>query len=152
MLRLLSRSRVQFYALVSTNISRTLSTVHRNMANSIALDSQAQGSKDLLGYHLPLNLPTDWSKWKHASECQNNPFDNGIEWAGTPITLRERAMIAFIAQITDKNNWERKVYDQGILQKWRSERTDLERDLEARGQDHGFSEKMMDYVSGAGPS
>jgi hypothetical protein len=38
-----------------------------------------------------------------------------------PITVRERVMIAVMAALKDKLDWERKVFDELIVDKWRQE-------------------------------
>lgn len=38
-----------------------------------------------------------------------------------PITVRERVIIAVIAALKDKPDWERKVFDENVVAKWRSE-------------------------------
>jgi hypothetical protein len=38
-----------------------------------------------------------------------------------PVTVRERAIIAITAALKDKPEWERKVFDETIVSKWRSE-------------------------------
>lgn len=38
-----------------------------------------------------------------------------------PVTVRERVIIAVTAALKDKPDWERKVFDESIVSKWRSE-------------------------------
>lgn len=54
------------------------------------------------------------------------------------MTVYERNMLGFISQITDKPNWDDKVFDEGILEKWRQEATTQYTD---------FTNSMFDYVS-----
>ena len=62
------------------------------------------------------------------------------------MTLRERCMLTFVNSITDKPDWNRKVFEEEILTKWKVEA--LEMDWKKAGVVHGdFSEKMFDYVS-----
>ncbi|KAK4495485.1 hypothetical protein PRZ48_013817 [Zasmidium cellare] len=70
-------------------------------------------------------------------------FPNAIQdWNGTPLTLRERSMIAFMNEITDKPEWARKVNDEEIAGKWRKEREEKEKEAEP---ERALSEKMFDY-------
>ncbi|KAF2163027.1 hypothetical protein M409DRAFT_26474 [Zasmidium cellare ATCC 36951] len=70
-------------------------------------------------------------------------FPNAIQdWNGTPLTLRERSMIAFMNEITDKPEWTRKVNDEEIVGKWRKEREDKEKETEP---ERALTEKMFDY-------
>ncbi|KAI1074732.1 hypothetical protein F5B20DRAFT_562790 [Whalleya microplaca] len=52
------------------------------------------------------------------------------------VTLNERRMLAFINQVTDKPNWEEKVFNEEIVGKWRQE---------ASNQEGYFGQKMFDY-------
>jgi len=151
MLRLFSRFRDHSYTFI-VDMSRTLCRAIGTMADSISVVKPEQASEDtaplqLLGYNLPLNLPSDRLKWNQFSKHRRDPFPNALHWGATPITLRERAMIAFMCQITEKPDWERKVRDEDITKKWQTERAELEKQIEANGDDHGFSEAMFEYVS-----
>ncbi|KAK0649728.1 hypothetical protein B0T16DRAFT_136264 [Cercophora newfieldiana] len=42
-------------------------------------------------------------------------------WWSAGVTLREQRMMAFIDTITDKPDWEKKVFDEAIVAKWREE-------------------------------
>lgn len=65
-------------------------------------------------------------------------FSNAIfDWAEPPSTVRERTMLALMDSITDKPEWDRKVFDQSIIQKWRQEAVDSDMDV---------SDKMLDWV------
>lgn len=64
------------------------------------------------------------------------------------VTVRERRMLEFMGQITDKPEWQRKVHDEEIVRKWREEAA---REIDVDGiQDVYLSEQMFDYVSLAG--
>jgi hypothetical protein len=58
--------------------------------------------------------------------------------------LRERNMMAVMDRLTDKPDWERKVFDEEILTKWGKEVMDMFRNEPPEKQ---FSEGMWDYVS-----
>lgn len=64
--------------------------------------------------------------------------DTIMSWDGTPFTVRERTMMALMERITDKPEWERKVFDEGIVEKWRVEAMEGEMDV---------TEKMFVWVS-----
>ncbi|KAF4303366.1 putative duf1665 domain containing protein [Botryosphaeria dothidea] len=57
------------------------------------------------------------------------------------ITLRERRMLDFITQISDKPDWDRKVLDQEIVAKWKSEACRFDESC----QDDFLSEPMFEY-------
>lgn len=81
----------------------------------------------LPGFGLPVNYRPD-------ERIQNAIID----WSGTILTVRELNMMAIMDKITDKPDWDRKVFDDTIVQKWRQEA------LAAEGTD--VSEKMLDWV------
>lgn len=67
-----------------------------------------------------------------------NHFPNAVlDWSGTILTVRELNMMAIMDKITDKLDWDKKVFDDTIVQKWRQEA------LFTEGMD--VSEKMLDW-------
>ena len=96
----------------------------------------------LPGFGLPVNTMGDqFSKWDSEKQVHlRNRFPNAItDWAANPVSARERLMTYLINTITDKLEWDRKVFDEEIVNRWRNE---------APFSDTGnFSEKMFDYVS-----
>jgi hypothetical protein len=59
------------------------------------------------------------------------------------ITLRERRMLEFIGQITDKPNWTSKVFDKEIIAKWKGEGVRWDASLPEAG-DWWLSETMFE--------
>lgn len=81
----------------------------------------------LPGFGLPVNYRPD----EH--------FPNAVlDWSGTILTVRELNMMTIMDKITDKPDWDKKVFDDTIVQKWRHEA------LATEGMD--VSEKMLDWV------
>lgn len=81
----------------------------------------------LPGFGLPVNYRPE----KH--------FPNAVlDWSGTVLTVRELNMMAIMDKITDKPDWDKKVFDDTIVQKWRLEALATE--------DKDVSEKMLDWV------
>lgn len=114
------------------------------MVARINAKTEAQTIKpgELLGLDRPVNGYPEHS-WAQLDKRPR--FPNTIQdWAGTPLTLRERSMIAFMNEITDKPEWTRKIRDAGIVGKWRIEREAKEKESEP---ERALSEKMFDYVS-----
>ncbi|KXN80705.1 hypothetical protein AN958_08286 [Leucoagaricus sp. SymC.cos] len=78
----------------------------------------------LPGFGSPLNHePKDYT-------FENRPFPSALcpsmyqpdHPARLPaITLRELAMLHFMDKVTDKNEWERKVFDEPVVEKWKAE-------------------------------
>ena len=44
-----------------------------------------------------------------------------LDWSGTILTVRELNMMAIMDKITDKPDWDKKVFDNTIIHKWRQE-------------------------------
>lgn len=70
-------------------------------------------------------------------------------WRSHGLTVRERRMMAFVSDITDKPEWERKVFDDDIVEKWRAEASQTP---EALDGDVILSEEMFDFVRCVGAS
>ena len=43
------------------------------------------------------------------------------KWYASPITVRERAMLSLMSALKDKPDWDKKVFDESIVGKWRLE-------------------------------
>ncbi|KAF2802928.1 uncharacterized protein BDZ99DRAFT_468593 [Mytilinidion resinicola] len=101
--------------------------------------AQDQRAK-LPGFGFPVNQEPNW--WyegsHHDGPVTMTRLPNAIsDWAADCMTVRERSMLAMVNQITDKPEWARKVFDEEIVAKWRTEAlTD---------EGHGFSSKMFDH-------
>jgi hypothetical protein len=94
----------------------------------------------LPGFGLPVDYMPNWKeRFPHAIA------DNQTTKA---ITFRERRMLNFINQITDKPEWDRKVFDEDIVSKWREEAS---KELEEEN-DVILSEQMFDFVREPGTS
>lgn len=81
----------------------------------------------LPGFGLPVNYTPDGCFPSAA-----------LDWSGTILTVRELNMMAIMDRITDKKDWDKKIFDDTIIQKWRQEA------LGTEGMD--VSEKMLDWV------
>ncbi|XTI82767.1 hypothetical protein V2W45_1355942 [Cenococcum geophilum] len=98
------------------------------------------GRIKLPGFGLPVNTMGDeFSKWDSEKRVHpRNRFPNVImDREANPVTVRERLMTYFINTTTDKPEWDWKVFDEEIVNRWRNE---------ALFPDTGyFSEQMFDY-------
>lgn len=65
-------------------------------------------------------------------------------WTSNGVTLREQRMLQFINQITDKPEWEVKVFDEDIVSRWRAEADIRPEELDG---DVILSQQMFDFVS-----
>ena len=72
------------------------------------------------------------------------PRGVGIVWQSNGVTLREQRMLEFMGQITDKPGWEKKVFDEEIVAKWRAESDVSPAHLNG---DVYLSQQMFDFVS-----
>ncbi|SPO07175.1 uncharacterized protein DNG_09869 [Cephalotrichum gorgonifer] len=72
-----------------------------------------------------------------------SPWSGMYSWASRGVTLREQRMMAFISDITDKPEWERKVFDETIIEKWRAEAAQKPEELDG---DVILSTEMFDFV------
>jgi hypothetical protein len=105
------------------------------MMASFQAKISTDGPTKLPGFGLPIDhMPEHTYRFPHAIA------DN---YATQAITFRERRMLKFINQITDKPEWDRKVFDESIVSKWREE---AEKKLENE-DDVLLSEPMFDYAS-----
>src|SRR6266699_3157487 len=78
----------------------------------------------LPGFGLPANtIPDFWYKGSHHENIVSLlGYPNAIpDWSGGLMTVRERNMMVTVDQITDKPEWRRKVFDEEIVAKWRTQ-------------------------------
>jgi hypothetical protein len=103
-------------------------------------ESASQQPIALPGFGKPLqHLP----QWRFGDKPpQRFPHAIADHFASDGVTVRERRMLEFISQITDKPDWERKVFDESIVEKWREEACVHHEDLE----DVFLSSRMFHYV------
>jgi hypothetical protein len=94
----------------------------------------------LPGYQLP---PDHYGRVRLKNNKNYYPLAICGQWVSDGITLREIRMLEFMGNITDKPGWEKKVYDEGIVAKWRKEADARPAGLEG---DVYLSEKMFDFV------
>ncbi|KAL2139687.1 hypothetical protein VTI28DRAFT_4857 [Corynascus sepedonium] len=78
-------------------------------------------------------------------EEEDNPFPLAIgddPWGSKGVTLREKRMLDFVNKITDKPDWEVKVFDETIVSRWRAEADVRPPDLDG---DVYLSQQMFDF-------
>ncbi|KAK4895851.1 hypothetical protein LTR27_006020 [Elasticomyces elasticus] len=122
--------------------------IPHNDASNNDSDSSSEDRTDLkeglLGHDFALNetsrIDSETVKFVHKR------LPNAVEdWWGTPITVRERKMIAFMKAITDKPDWQTKIFAPGITDKWRKELAQQEHRSTNDELDACFSGKMFVY-------
>ncbi|ORY01046.1 hypothetical protein BCR34DRAFT_522221 [Clohesyomyces aquaticus] len=77
-----------------------------------------------------------WDELRFLHAIENNPCSDGI-------TLRERRMLEFMTQISDKPEWSRKVFDEAIVAKWKEEAVRWDETIPGNG-DLWLSETMFE--------
>ncbi|KAL4867786.1 hypothetical protein BDV12DRAFT_112511 [Aspergillus spectabilis] len=100
--------------------------------------SEAQNNPfDLPGLNLPIHHKPehDWSGFICGNALDSDDIEAGL--CGYIFTLRELAMMQIMEMVTDKPDWEKKVYDDEIRNKWRDE-------ISQSGQD--ITAAMIDYI------
>lgn len=95
----------------------------------------------LHGLDCPVNDITD-NIWKSTSDARTRFLNAISDWSGTPLTLRERRMIALMGELSDKPDWARKVSQKDIVSKWRAEA--LASNPEGKPE-LALTEKALDY-------
>jgi hypothetical protein len=96
----------------------------------------------LPGFGLPVqHLPT--YSTSNPEELERFPHAIADYLASTGVTVRERRMLEFINTISDKPDWDRKVFDEEIVSKYRAEACVYKEEI----GDEMLSQEMFDYVS-----
>ncbi|KAL4866602.1 hypothetical protein BDV12DRAFT_172555 [Aspergillus spectabilis] len=91
------------------------------------------------GFNLPLNLPpTDnYVSYQNGFPNALDPYDLEHSRLDYIVAYREIIMMRVMNAITDKPGWEKKVFDEHIVTKWRAE-------IARTGED--VSERMLDWI------
>jgi hypothetical protein len=109
-----------------------------------AVDSKDTAGFPILGLTSPLNSISNHCG-RNWDEKDRPRFPNAIsDWGGMPLMVRERNMMAVMDRLTDKPEWDRKIFDEEILAKWKKEVMVMFKDEPPEKQ---FSEDMWGYVS-----
>ncbi|KAJ5692834.1 hypothetical protein N7462_002257 [Penicillium macrosclerotiorum] len=98
------------------------------------MSSPKNAHLDMPGFNLPLNTPAE-SKFKEDEQASS--YWLTIFLFSFLVTRREILMMRVMNSITDKPEWERKVFDKEITSKWREEVVQSEQDI---------TPKMMDFI------
>lgn len=88
------------------------------MAEDLSLRADADvGDEVFPGLGLPVNYMPELEK-----DGVRGRFANAIaDWAGSTLTIREITMMGVMNGLMEKPEWERKVFDDGIVAEWRAE-------------------------------
>ena len=110
-------------------------------SNEVPIRPASQDDANIL--RVPgVNMPVDAKPHKTFPSALVAPSSYD-RWASQGITLREQRMMGFISDITDKPEWERKVFDEEVVDKWRAEASE---ELEELHGDVILSKEMFDFV------
>lgn len=110
-----------------------------DLVEDVTSAGDVDGNVRLLGFDLALDdilvSPVLKVSFKESARPR---CPNGItDWCGRALTIRERAMINMMSDIMEKIDWDRKIFDDAIVAKWRST---------AVSEEKNFSEAMFKYV------
>jgi len=84
-------------------------------------DNSGFGPLRVPGFNMLINA-YDAKDSLRQDDKRRSFFAEGIEgWSGERLTVRELAMLRLTESITDKPDWDRKVFDDSIVAKWRAE-------------------------------
>lgn len=107
--------------------------------NTLTMASDDPPTLRVPGVNMPVDVIPSYEIFPSALV----PHWEDGSWASYGVTLRELRMMAFINDITDKPEWERKVFDEAIVEKWRAEASEQPEHLDG---DVVLSEQMFDFV------
>ncbi|KAL3490985.1 hypothetical protein BJX62DRAFT_225529 [Aspergillus germanicus] len=92
---------------------------------------------ELPGWNLPLTYKPerDWRDTVFANALDHTDIEDG--YCGYTFTVRELLMMQIMESVTDKPDWEKKVFNEEITNKWREEIAQSGRDV---------TDKMIEYI------
>lgn len=102
----------------------------------------------LPGFGLPVNFKLNTGEDRYLHLVYPSAV---LNWHVDAMTVRERNMLKAMNQLTDKKEWELKVFDEAIVGKWREEVLCAPKELSSWSRhtytdEQGFSEEMFDFV------
>ncbi|OIW27037.1 hypothetical protein CONLIGDRAFT_635262 [Coniochaeta ligniaria NRRL 30616] len=84
-------------------------------------DNSGSGPLRVPGFSMEIDADLDEDSL-HEDTKRGCYFADGIEgWNGQRLTVREIAMLGLMESITDKPDWDKKVFDDAIVDKWHAE-------------------------------
>jgi len=104
-------------------------------------DFNTDWCRRLPGFGLPVEHMPPWSH--NPAKSKRFPHAIADFFANEGVTVRECRMLDFISRISDKPEWERKVFDEEIVEKWRAEGCVRNEAI----RDDILSKRMFDFVS-----
>jgi hypothetical protein len=129
-----ARYNLVFSAFRSSNVHHLPVAANHTFAMALTVGYDNSGSRPLrlpgIGMEIDADLDEDSLRrskhgrgpfWPDAAY-----FADGIEgWNGQRLTVRELAMLGLMESITDKPNWDTKVFNDTIVDKWRAEAMEM---------------------------
>jgi hypothetical protein len=67
-----------------------------------------------------LNVPGFGKTIDHGGPSGSRLPHGADAWSSSALTLRDLTMMEIMDQLTDKEEWDRKVFDENIVSKWRA--------------------------------
>jgi hypothetical protein len=122
--------------------------VQDDHSNEDSADDSDSISESSVNFATPVPVPYTWVEHDPKRfSASTNTFPMGVDedrWMSNTITVRERAMLWFMNEITDKPEWWRKVNDDAVVAKWKAELDGFV----AKGGDPfeaGFTDNMFQF-------
>ncbi|KAH8887891.1 hypothetical protein GQ53DRAFT_808840 [Thozetella sp. PMI_491] len=110
------------------------------MAQEPAWNNSGQGPLEVPGFNgVSLDKSLDRHGYYTPESVARQPFAHGCDsWSADRLTVREISMLRLMDTITDKAEWTRKIFDDGIVARWKAESMALPDDM--------ISEQAWDWV------
>lgn len=105
-----------------------------------------QGRLCVPGLGLPVQHLPPYSLEVGKDQSRRSPHAIADNVTPSGVTVRERRMLQFIDNITDKPDWHKKVFNETIVARWRAEAAVYKEEL----KDVILSSQMLDYVRSVG--
>ena len=90
----------------------------------------------LPGFGLPIDQDLEVEGFVWDWDKNHRAGDTGavFHWTASNVTVRERSMMQMMDKISDTPTWRSQVFDEVLVQRWKTEMPD------------DFSDKMFEYV------
>lgn len=84
---------------------------------------------------------------------QESDLHTAEDWLASPLTVRERSMLSLMLALKDKPEWDRKVFDEEIVSRWRKEALQFnpDQEYEETGEGQDPDEENLEH-NGASPN
>ena len=81
---------------------------------------------------------------------QDSDYPIAEDWYASAMTVRERTMLSLMLALKDKPEWDRKVFDEEIVGKWRAEALEFHPDHALPEGNHDDDPWLIEQENGRG--